>query len=150
MALGFGTAGVWATSGYLVLLSQDFVRLYSSRYTLRRIPSKFRLDILSTYSFPKPEDAMTDKRISGAQEDNVTSNIESQTSQVPSSAFLALAGGSIVGAAALKLAGKDDWALFVGQWAAPFMLLGIYNKLVKQLGSDAESRNSANGTPSPT
>jgi hypothetical protein len=79
---------------------------------------------------------MTDKRVSGATEDNVTANIESRTAEVPSSAFLAMAGGSIVGAAALKLAGKNDWAIFVGQWAAPFMLLGIYNKLVKQLGSE--------------
>ena len=28
-------------------------------------------------------------------------------------------------------------ALFIGQWAAPFLILGIYNKLVKQHGSDA-------------
>ena len=28
-------------------------------------------------------------------------------------------------------------ALFVGQWAAPFLILGIYNKLVKLHGSDA-------------
>jgi hypothetical protein len=27
-------------------------------------------------------------------------------------------------------------ALFVGQWAPTFLLLGIYNKLVKQFGSD--------------
>lgn len=86
---------------------------------------------------------MTDKRVSGAKEDNVTASIESQTSQIPSSTFLALAGGSIVGSAALKLAGKHDWALFVGQWAAPFLLLGVYNKLVKQLGSDAETRSAS-------
>ena len=30
--------------------------------------------------------------------------------------------------------------MFVGQWAAPFLLLGIYNKLVKQHGSDGRSR----------
>ncbi len=83
---------------------------------------------------------MSDKRISGAKEDNLTASIESQTSQLPSSTFLALAGGSIVASAGLKLAGKHQWALFVGQWAAPFLLLGIYNKLVKQLGSDAETR----------
>ena len=71
---------------------------------------------------------------------HLTASIERQTSQLPSSAFLALAGGSIATAAALKIAGKHDWALFVGQWAAPFLLLGIYNKLVEQLGSDAESR----------
>jgi hypothetical protein len=39
------------------------------------------------------------------------------------------------------VAGKPDWALFVGQWAAPFLLFGIYNKMVKQNGSDAEARS---------
>jgi len=28
----------------------------------------------------------------------------------------------------------------VGQWVAPFLLLGIYNKMVKQHGSDAKVR----------
>jgi hypothetical protein len=87
---------------------------------------------------------LNDQRIAGATEDNFTASIESKTSQLPSSTFLALAGGSIVGAAALKAAGKNDWALFVGQWAAPFLLLGIYNKLVKQLGSDAQSQQNGN------
>ena len=86
---------------------------------------------------------MTDKRVSGAREDNLTASIESKTTKVPSSAFLALAGGAIAAAAGLKIAGKHDWAMFVGQWAAPFMLLGIYNKQVKQLGSDSQSRQEA-------
>jgi hypothetical protein len=46
-------------------------------------------------------------------------------------------------AAACKLAGRNDWSTFVGQWAAPFLLFGVYNKLVKQHGSDAETRHSA-------
>jgi hypothetical protein len=37
----------------------------------------------------------------------------------------------------LKAAGKEHMALFVGQWAAPFLILGLYNKLVKIHGSDA-------------
>jgi hypothetical protein len=41
--------------------------------------------------------------------------------------------------ALLKISGKDDWALFVGQWAAPFLIMGNYNKMVKQHGSDATS-----------
>ena len=41
---------------------------------------------------------------------------------------------------AFQLAGKKHEALFVGQWVAPFLLLGIYNKMVKQHGSDAETR----------
>ena len=45
--------------------------------------------------------------------------------------------------AIFKASGKDHAALFVGQWAAPFLLLGVYNKMVKQHGSDAESRQDA-------
>jgi hypothetical protein len=82
----------------------------------------------------------TENKVSGAQEDSFTGVIESQTSQIPSSAFLGAALGSMAISAIFKANGKDHAALFVGQWAAPFLLLGIYNKLVKQLGSDAETR----------
>ena len=40
-----------------------------------------------------------------------------------------------------KLQGKNHNALFFGQWAAPFLLLGIYNKMVKLHGSDALYNN---------
>jgi hypothetical protein len=72
-----------------------------------------------------------------AQEDRVTGAIERQTSMVPSSVFLGLAVSSMAASAILKIAGRDDWALFVGQWAAPFLIMGNYNKMVKQHGSDA-------------
>jgi hypothetical protein len=74
-----------------------------------------------------------------ATEDRFTAAIERQTSRAPSSLFLGLAFGSMAMSAALKLSGKDNWALFVGQWAAPFLILGNYNKMVKQHGSDATS-----------
>ncbi len=76
-----------------------------------------------------------------AQEDQVTAAIEKYTSQVPSSLFLGLAVASIAASMAFKASKKDHGALFVGQWVAPFLLLGIYNKLVKQLGSDAATRS---------
>ncbi|HTC94087.1 MAG TPA: hypothetical protein VK699_11580 [Terriglobales bacterium] len=79
-------------------------------------------------------------RTSGEREDKVTSAIESQTAKVPSSAYLGAAIGSMAVSAALKMTGKDEWALFVGQWAPAFLLLGIYNKMVKQHGSDAYSK----------
>ena len=78
----------------------------------------------------------------GEREDEFTGAIESQTSKVPSSAYLGMAIGSIVASATLKAIGNDQWALFVGQWAPTFLILGMYNKLVKQLGSDAYSRRS--------
>lgn len=83
---------------------------------------------------------MQDKVRSGVSEDRFTGAIESQTSKVPSSGYLAAAFGAIAASAILKIVGKDDWALFVGQWTAPFLLMGVYNKMVKQHGSDAYSQ----------
>ena len=78
-----------------------------------------------------------------SSEDRFTGAIERQTSQTPSSLFLGLALGSMAASAILKLSGKDDWALFVGQWAAPFLIVGNYDKMVKQDGSDALNRSAA-------
>jgi len=85
---------------------------------------------------------MTDYRVAAgeAQEDQVTAAIEKYTSQVPSSVYLGAAIASIAASMAFKAAKKEHEALFVGQWVAPFLILGLYNKLVKQLGSDATQR----------
>lgn len=63
-------------------------------------------------------------------------SIEEKTAKLPSDTFLWLALGSIATSLTLKVSGRDKDALFVGQWAPTFLLLGVYNKLVKQLGSD--------------
>ena len=76
----------------------------------------------------------------GEYEDRVTSAIESQTAKLPSSGYLAFALGSMAASAVLKAVGKNDWALFVGQWAPAFLIMGVYNKMVKQHGSDAYSK----------
>jgi hypothetical protein len=85
---------------------------------------------------------MTDYRVSPgeAKEDQITASIEKHTSQIPSSAYLAAALGAMAVSAGFQIAKKEREALFIGQWAAPLLLLGIYNKLVKQHGSDASSR----------
>jgi hypothetical protein len=40
----------------------------------------------------------------------------------------------------LQSLGKKEESLFVGQWAPTFLILGLYNKIVKVLGSDAHDR----------
>ena len=77
----------------------------------------------------------------GGREDEFTGAIEAQTSKLPSSAYLGMALGAIAASATLKAVGKNEWAMFVGQWAPTFLILGLYNKMVKQLGSDAHSRH---------
>jgi hypothetical protein len=62
--------------------------------------------------------------------------IEEQTAKLPSDSFLWAAVASMGVALALQLSGKKPASLFIGQWAAPFLLFGVYNKLVKVAGTD--------------
>jgi len=71
------------------------------------------------------------------KEGDVTKNIEDQTSKLPSDTFLWAAIASMAVSLTFQLAGKKHTSLFFGQWPAPFLLFGIYNKLVKQEGHDA-------------
>jgi len=84
---------------------------------------------------------MTDYRVAKGevQEDQITAAMEKCTAQVPSSLYLGLALASMGLSLGLSLAKKSHSSLFVGQWAAPFMLIGIYNKIVKLHGSDSSS-----------
>ena len=85
---------------------------------------------------------MTDYRVNPGEveEDQLTAAIEKSTSKIPTSAYLALALGAMAVSATLQAFNKKHESMFVGQWAAPFLLLGIYNKMVKQHGSDAKTR----------
>jgi hypothetical protein len=66
----------------------------------------------------------------------VARNIEEYTARMPSDWFLWAGGASIVASATLHLLGRKDDAQFVGHWAPTFLILGLYNKLVKVAGSD--------------
>jgi len=74
------------------------------------------------------------------KEGPVATAIEEQTAKLPSDTFLWAAIGSMAASLTLKAFSKNHTALFVGQWAAPFLLLGIYNKLVKLEGHDKEDK----------
>jgi hypothetical protein len=74
-----------------------------------------------------------------APEEDITSRtIEQQTARVPSTGYLTLALGAMAVSALLKLSNRNDWSLFIGQWAPSLLIIGVYNKLVKQLGSDRQ------------
>lgn len=69
-------------------------------------------------------------------EGRTTKSIERVTAAIPSSTWLVLAGGTIAGALTLKLLGRDQTANFVGEWVPTLLMLGLYNKIVKLMGSD--------------
>jgi hypothetical protein len=69
-------------------------------------------------------------------EGSLARSIEHQTAKLPSDIFLWAALASIATSLVLQIVDRKMIALFVGHWAPTFLLLGIYNKLVKLLGSD--------------
>jgi hypothetical protein len=74
------------------------------------------------------------------REGKVARTIEEQTAKLPSDVFLWAAVASMAGSLTLKLFKNDHLALFIGQWPAPFLLFGLYNKLVKLGGHDQTDR----------
>jgi len=72
-------------------------------------------------------------------EGTVARTIEEQTAKLPSDTFLWAAVAAMGCSLFLHLSGKKQESLFVGQWPAPFLLFGIYNKIVKVAGSDRMS-----------
>lgn len=73
------------------------------------------------------------------QEDFSTRAIEHQTSKIPSTVFLGLALGAMAVAAGFAVTKeRKGWANFFGSWAAPLLIMGLYNKIVKTHGSDAQ------------
>ena len=66
----------------------------------------------------------------------VAKSIEEQTAKLPSDTFLWLAVAAMTASASLQMLGNRHVSLFVGQWAPTLLIFGLYNKLVKQLGSD--------------
>ena len=73
-------------------------------------------------------------------EGKVARTIEDQTARLPSDSFLWAALAAVGVAMAMQVKGRTLTGLFVGQWVAPFLLFGVYNKIVKVAGSDRITR----------
>lgn len=89
--------------------------------------------------------SMPENRIDAGQahrhsEGIVARTLEEQTARLPSDTWLWGALGSMGVSLCLNAMDKKHASLFVGQWAAPFLLFGVYNKLVKIQGSDQVHR----------
>jgi hypothetical protein len=75
------------------------------------------------------------------KEGPVARAIEEQTAKLPSDLFLWGAGAAITGSLALRLLDRDRDSQFVGQWVPTLLILGLYNKIVKELGHDGTDHN---------
>lgn len=57
--------------------------------------------------------------------------IESTLARIPSNVWIIAALGSISLSLLLKMNDRRDDSRFIGDWAAPFLLLGVYTKLLR-------------------
>ncbi|MVM37975.1 hypothetical protein GO730_10855 [Spirosoma sp. HMF3257] len=79
---------------------------------------------------------MTKEKDSNSEhtEGPVATAVEEQRVKLLSDIFLWASLGSMGVSLYLQATGSRHRSLFVGQWAAPFRLLGLYNKLIKLEG----------------
>jgi hypothetical protein len=67
------------------------------------------------------------------REGSITSGVEQQTAKAPSIFWLGAAVSAMAASAALVVTGRKQLGNFIGQWAPSLLVIGLYNKLVKEL-----------------
>ena len=73
-------------------------------------------------------------------EDQFTKTIEGYTAALPSSTYLAVAIGAMVLSLMCQATGQGKWGNFIAQWVPTWLIIGVYNKLVKLEGHDQYDR----------
>ena len=68
-------------------------------------------------------------------ESSLTRLLEHQAAKIPSDVFLFSGLGAMVASFALELADRPRASRFVGMWAPTLLIMGVYNKIVKQTGT---------------
>ena len=69
-------------------------------------------------------------------EGNVAKAIEAETAKLPSDIFLWAGLGLLAFSFGLFASKQRHTALLIGQLASPILIMGVYDKLVKQSGHD--------------
>jgi hypothetical protein len=90
-------------------------------------------------TFTKDIKSKLDQTNPDKREGYVASMIEEQTAKIPSDVYLWAALGAMAVSLTLKFFVNERTSLFIGQWAPSLLILGMYNKLVKQMGHDSKS-----------
>ncbi|MGH9310286.1 MAG: hypothetical protein ACRD1U_12980 [Vicinamibacterales bacterium] len=61
--------------------------------------------------------------------------VEQQTAKIPSHVFLLASLVAMGVSLTAELEGRQRTSRFVGMWVAPLLIMGVYNKMVKILGT---------------
>jgi limonene-1,2-epoxide hydrolase len=79
-------------------------------------------------------------------EGRTTHEVEKQTSKVPSLTFMGFAVAAMAASAVLVLTGRKQLGNFVGQWAPTILIMGLYNKIAKEIAVPRSSSDAGYGT----
>lgn len=74
-------------------------------------------------------------------EDPFTKTVEEYTAAIPSSAYLGVAVAAMAASFALQVVGQGKWGNFIAQWVPTWLVIGLYNKMVKLEGHDHLDRS---------
>jgi hypothetical protein len=61
--------------------------------------------------------------------------IEHQTAKIPSHVFLMTSFVAMGVSLAAEIQGRQRISRYAGMWVAPLLIMGVYNKMVKMLGT---------------
>jgi hypothetical protein len=82
-------------------------------------------------------DAKKSREQPDTKEGELTKTIEQYTAAIPSSTYLAVAVGAMGVSLVAQLTGRGKWGNFIAQWVPTWLLLGVYNKIVKTEGHES-------------
>jgi hypothetical protein len=84
---------------------------------------------------------------STANEDRFTKSIEKYTASIPSSAYFGIALGAMALSLIAETRGQGKWGNFIAQWVPTWLMIGVYNKVVKLEGHDRSDREGMGEQP---
>jgi hypothetical protein len=73
-------------------------------------------------------------------EDRFTKTVEEYTASLPSSAYLGVAVAAMGASLLFQMTGQGKWGNFIAQWVPTWLIIGLYNKVVKLEGHDQTDR----------
>jgi hypothetical protein len=80
-------------------------------------------------------------------EDQFTKSVEEYTASIPSSAYLGVAIGAMALSLMCQATGREKWGNFIAQWVPTWLIIGVYNKVVKLEGHDETDRRGMTERP---
>jgi hypothetical protein len=99
------------------------------------MPNRPQLDVNPAGDLPADDFVRTPVVREEHAESTLTRLIEHQAAKLPSDIFLFSAMAAMAAAVAFEIAGNSRMSRFLGMWPPALLTMGMYNKLIKIMGT---------------